>query len=241
MPEQDSYHQLSLLEELAAKTWIQSETPLRRLERHGERALSLTELLAVIIGSDNADDETLLLAQLIMQNFPTIHELAVTTPRELALVEGIERHIAGRIKASLELGRRLMHTPLEKRRRITTPEDAANVLIPELIMCEQEHLCVLLLNTRNDLLRLETIYIGSVNTTVVRISELFRPALRYNAVSIILAHNHPSGDPTPSPEDVRITREVVKAGELLGIDVLDHLVIGGNRFISLKERGLGFG
>jgi DNA repair protein RadC len=105
---------------------------------------------------------------------------------------------------------------------------------------EQEHLRTLLLDTKNRVLASPTIYVGSVNASIIRVSEIFREAVRENATALIVAHNHPSGDPTPSPEDVHVTRSIVEAGSLLGIDVLDHLVIGHQRFVSLKERGLGF-
>ena len=107
-------------------------------------------------------------------------------------------------------------------------------------LLEQEHLRVLLLDTRNQVLAMPTIYIGSLNTSVVRVGELFRSAIKENAAAIIVAHNHPSGDPSPSSEDVRVTRQLVEAGQLLDIDVLDHVIIGRQRYVSLKERGLGF-
>jgi DNA repair protein RadC len=111
----------------------------------------------------------------------------------------------------------------------------------EMAALDQEHLKVLLLNTKNEVMSTQEIYVGNVNSAVVRVAEVFRPAIRDNAPSIIVAHNHPSGDPTPSPEDVAITRELVAAGKLLGIELLDHVVIGsGNRYISLNEKRLGF-
>jgi DNA repair protein RadC len=106
---------------------------------------------------------------------------------------------------------------------------------------EQEHLRTVLLDTKNRVLSSHTVYIGNVNSSIIRVSEVFREAIRENATALIVAHNHPSGDPSPSPEDIRVTRSIVEAGDLLGIEVLDHLIIGHQRFISLKERGLGFG
>ena len=115
------------------------------------------------------------------------------------------------------------------------------VLMAEMSFLEQEHLRVMLLNTKNQVLGISQVYIGNVNTSVVRAAEVFRPAIRQNCPSIIVVHNHPSGDPTPSPEDVAVTQQLVEAGKLLDIEMLDHIVIGsGNRFVSLKERGLGF-
>ena len=124
---------------------------------------------------------------------------------------------------------------------ITSPADAANLLMPDMMYLEQEHLRLVLMDTRNRLLSMPTIYKGSLNTSVIRIGELFRAAIKENAAAFIVAHNHPSGDASPSPEDIRVTRKIVEAGELLDIEVLDHVIIGHQRFVSLKERGLGFG
>jgi DNA repair protein RadC len=124
--------------------------------------------------------------------------------------------------------------------RVTSPADAANLLMSEMMFLEQEHLRLILMNTRNEVLKTPTIYIGSLNTSVVRIGELFRAAIKENAAAFIVVHNHPSGDPSPSAEDVNVTRQLVQAGKLLDISVLDHIVIGRQRYVSLKERGLGF-
>ncbi len=129
----------------------------------------------------------------------------------------------------------------------TTELDAVDAAIHaqalgfEMAHLEQEHLKVVCLNTKNHVLKHITVYIGSINSSAVRIGEVFKEALKQNAAAIIIAHNHPSGDPTPSSEDIAVTREIVEAGKLLGVDVLDHLVIGQGRWVSLRERGLGFG
>ena len=124
---------------------------------------------------------------------------------------------------------------------INSHQDVANLLVGEMAGLDQEHLKVLLLNTKNEVLNIREIYVGNVNTSVVRPAEVIRPAVRDNAPSIKIVRNHPAGDPTPSPEDVSITKELVAAGELLGVDVLDHVVIGsGNSYVSLNEKGLGF-
>ena len=121
-----------------------------------------------------------------------------------------------------------------------SPQDAANLLMLEMGILEQEHLKTIMLDSKNHVLKMHTVYVGSVNTANVRVGELFREAIRLNSVAMIVAHNHPSGDPTPSPEDVAVTRRIVEAGQLLNVEVLDHLVIGQQRWVSLKERGLGF-
>ena len=124
--------------------------------------------------------------------------------------------------------------------RVSSPADAANLLMSDMALLEQEHLRLVLLDTRNHVLATPNIYVGSLNTSVIRVGELFRHAIKENAAAMIVAHNHPSGDPSPSPEDVSVTRQIVSAGQLLDVEVLDHLVIGHGRYVSLKERGLGF-
>jgi DNA repair protein RadC len=128
----------------------------------------------------------------------------------------------------------------QERLQVRSPLDVANLLMLEMSLLEQEQLRVVLLDTKNYIIRVHTVYTGSLNSAVVRISEVFREPIRTNSAAIAVAHNHPSGDPTPSPEDVRVTEMIVEAGALLDIDVLDHLIIGRNRFVSMKERGLGF-
>jgi len=128
----------------------------------------------------------------------------------------------------------------EERFQIRAPQDAANILIPLIGHQEQEHFVVLYLDTRNRVTDREVLYKGSLNTSLVRIAEVFRGAIRRNCAAIIVAHNHPSGDPGPSPEDISLTRRLVEAGKLVEVDVLDHVVVGQNRFVSLRERGLGF-
>jgi DNA repair protein RadC len=143
--------------------------------------------------------------------------------------------------AALELGRRFVSLAPEERMVISSPKDVANLVMAEMAAFDQEHLRVVLLNTKNEVLSIQEIYIGNVNSSVVRPGEVLRPAVRDNAPSVIVVHNHPSGDPTPSPEDIAITRDLLAAGKLMGIELLDHLVVGsGNRYVSLNEKGLGF-
>src|SRR5919205_754605 len=154
--------------------------------------------------------------------------------KDLGIAKAVE------LQAALELGRRLAGLHPEARPQVRSPADLANLLMPDMMFLEQEHLRVVLLNTKNQVLSAPEVYVGSLNTSVVRVAELFREAIRQNAAAVIVVHNHPSGDPTPSPEDVAVTRQIAEAGRLLDIDVLDHLVIGHQRYVSLKERGLGF-
>jgi DNA repair protein RadC len=160
---------------------------------------------------------------------------------ELCQRRGVGPAKAAPLKAAIEVGRRMAVASPEERPSIQSPEDAAGLLLYEMAALEQEHLRVLLLDTRNRLLRTVEVYRGSLNTSLIRVGEVFRDAVRYQAAAVIVAHNHPSGDPTPSPEDVNVTKAMVEAGRLLDIEVLDHLVIGRGRFVSLKAQGLGFG
>ena len=210
------------------------ERPQQRLRDHGPAALSATELLACLLQTPS-----LFQAQELIRRFGLPGLLSASIP-ELCQVPGIGPSKAAQLKAAFELGRRSLIDRQEDRFQITSPADAAGLLRHEMDALDQEHLVVITLDGKNRVLSRDTLYIGNVNTSVIRISEIFRIAIRQNAPAIILSHNHPSGDPNPSPEDVRVTRQIVEAGKMLDIDVLDHLVIGHQRYVSLKERGLGF-
>ncbi len=180
------------------------------------------------------------LAERLLIQFKDLPGLARASIPELMTVHGIGEAKAVEIKAALEIGRRLLASAPQEKPRVTTPADAANLLMSEMMFLEKEHLKLVLLDTRNNVLGTPTIYVGSLNTSVIRVAELFRAAIRENAAAFIVAHNHPSGDPSPSPEDIRVTRQLAQAGKLLDIEVLDHVIIGHQRYVSLKERGLGF-
>ena len=229
-------YQKSTRKPLTIKELPEGERPVNRLHHYGANALSTTELLAILLGNPHQLQD----ASALLATFETLVGVAQAPLAELQCQPGVGTTTAARLKAALELGMRLT---LERNHadQIRSPADAANLLMPEMSLLEQEHLRVILLDTKNHVVAIPTIYVGSVNTTMIRISELFREAIRRNCPALIIAHNHPSSDPSPSPEDLVVTRQAVEAGKLLDIDVLDHLIIGGaNRFVSLKERGLGF-
>jgi DNA repair protein RadC len=159
---------------------------------------------------------------------------------ELTQIHGLGAAKAAQVKAALEIGRRLLLVQSEQRPQITSPADVANLLLVEMAHLEQEHLRVVLLTTKHYVLKIPTVYVGSIDSSTVHVGEVFKEALRQNAAALIVVHNHPSGDPTPSPEDVVVTRQFVEAGRLLGVEVLDHQVIGQGRWISLRERRLGW-
>ena len=209
--------------------------PAYRIEHVGPSALSDVELLQLVGRFPSLDTPHQLLAQ--SEGLAGLGRLSAA---ELSTLSGVGPASAAAIQAALELGRRSMAATDDEPPQIRTPHEAAAILLPQMADLEQEHLVTLILNTRNRLLKLHTVYVGSLNTSLVRVGEIFREAIRRNAAAILVAHNHPSGDPSPSPEDVAITRNIVHAGQLVDIDVLDHLVVGRARWVSLKERGLGF-
>jgi DNA repair protein RadC len=212
------------------------EQPAYRVAQNAT-ACNLTELMAAVIGGQKQIE----IAQALMARFNgDIRRLYQAHPAELAKVKGINQTTAIRIKAALNLGLRL-NVPNDERPTINSPADAAALVQSEMALLEKEHLRVLLLDTRNHVLDIVEVYQGSVNSSQVRIAEIFKPAIQRMAPAIIVCHNHPSSDPTPSPDDVAVTRAMVQAGKLLDVSLLDHLVIGqAGKWVSLKERGLGF-
>lgn len=217
------------------KTLPLREQPAYRVSQNAA-ACNLTELLAVVIGGQRQIE----ISQALLARFDgDIRRLYLAHPSEIATVKGIGPVTAVQIKAALNLGLRL-NIPSEERPTINSPADAAALVQYEMGLLEKEHLKVILLDRRNHALDIVQIYEGSVNSSQVRIGEVFRPAIQRMASAIIVCHNHPSSDNTPSPDDVAVTRAMVQAGKLLDIDLLDHLILSLRGFVSLKERGLGF-
>lgn len=218
----------------------ETERPRERLAGLGAQALTPAELIAILLRAGVPGENAVQVGQRLLQTFGGLAGLHRTPLEELVKEHGVGPAKAAQLKAAIELGRRLTAESPDERQVINSPEDAAEIVRYEMSALEQEHLRVLLLDTRNHVLGKEDIYRGSVNTSQVRVGEVFKAAIRRNATAVIIVHNHPSGDPTPSPEDVAVTRACVEAGKLLDVEVLDHLVIGQGRYISMKERGLGF-
>lgn len=217
-----------------------ADRPRERLIREGATVLSTAELLAIIFRVGVDGENVLTLSNRLLAKYGGLAGLARAPFTDLQNEHGLGEAKVATLKAAFELGRRLSIAAPEERFQVRSPADAANFLMGEMSMLEQEELRVMLLDTRNRVLSVSKVYTGSLNTSVIRTSEIFREAIRRNAAAIVVAHNHPSGDPSPSPEDVAVTRNIIQAGQLLDIDVLDHLVIGQQRFVSLKERGLAF-
>jgi DNA repair protein RadC len=216
------------------------ERPRERLERAGEGALSTAELLAIILRTGVSGESVLDMARRLLASYGGLPGLARASLAELQAEKGLGRAKTAQLKAALELGRRVLLVSPEDRFVVRSPSDVAQLMMAEMFHLEQEHFRVLYLDTRNRLLGSDTVYIGSLNASHIRVGEVFRDAIKRSCAAIIVVHNHPSGDPAPSPEDVEVTRQLIAAGDLLDIEVLDHLIIGQQRFVSLRERGLGF-
>jgi DNA repair protein RadC len=217
-----------------------SERPRERLERLGVDALSDAELMAILLRVGIPGKNAIELGLELLSDFDGVYGIHKAPFHEVCSIKGMGTAKAAQLKAALELGNR-MKQDAAIRKSIHSPEDAAALVKHDMCILEQEELWVIILDTRNRVLDIDPVYRGSLNSSQVRVGELFKKAIRRNAASIIIVHNHPSGDPAPSPEDVAVTRAIVQAGKLLDIEVLDHLVIGQMSFVSLKERGLGFG
>ncbi len=212
------------------------EQPMTRLAQLGPEAVSTAELLALFLWMPDGLD----VATEMLVKFGSLRDLITAPVNQLCEISGIGERGAMRLRAIVELSKRVSKTCMVDKSKITSPADAANLLMEDMRCLKQEEMRVIILDTRNQVLGVKTIYKGSLNTAVVRIGEVLRPAIEANAAAIIISHNHPSGDPSPSPEDINVTRQIVEAGKLMNIEVLDHVIIGDGRFTSLKERGLGF-
>ncbi len=219
----------------------EGERPRERLARYGPEALSDAELIAIILRSGAQGINVIDMATQLMRHYQTLAALAQASFTDLQQHRGVGEAKAAQILAAIELGRRVMRAAPTLRPKVDSPESVARLLLSELAFADQEHVKVVLLDTRNQVIATPTVYKGTLNTTAIRIGEIFKEAIRRNAAGIVLAHNHPSGDPTPSPEDVILTRRVVQAGKLLNIEVLDHLILGRDTWVSMKDRRLGFG
>ena len=216
------------------------ERPRERLARLGAQSLTKAELLAILLRTGVPGENAIEVSQRLLNDLGDLIGLRKVSFEELCDQHGIGTAKAAQIKAAMELANRLSFENPEEKPVIHSPQDVYALVQFDMSILEQEELRVILLDTRNRVLKIEMVYRGSLNQSQVRVGELFKSAIRANSASIILIHNHPSGDPTPSPDDVSITRQLIQAGKLLDINVLDHIVIGMNRFVSLKESGLGF-
>lgn len=214
-----------------------SERPRERLIQHGPESLSNHELLAILLRTGSKSESVIQLANRLLTQFGGLRWLIDATLEEMTTIKGIGKAKAVQILAAVELGRRISNLAYEDPYVIKCPEDVANYVMNDMRFLKQEHFDCLFLDTKNQVIHRQTIFIGSLNASIVHPREIFKEALRRSAFSIICLHNHPSGDPNPSEEDINVTERLVECGKMIGIEVLDHIIIGNKKYFSMKEKG----
>ena len=211
--------------------------PRERLREVGAGSLSAAELLAIILRTGTKDESVLELAHRILMDPRGLRFLAEAALDELCEIRGMGLAKAAQVKAALELGRRLACLDMELKPVINSPQEASVLVMEEMCYLDREHFRVILLNTKNRVIGIDQVSVGTLNASLVHPREVFKRAVQKSAAAIILVHNHPSGDPSPSPEDMQITQRLCEAGRIIGIEVLDHVIIGDHVFTSFKEKG----
>ncbi|WP_407691374.1 RadC family protein [Robertmurraya mangrovi] len=219
------------------KDFPEEDRPRERFEKNGPESLSNHELIALLLRTGTKDESVLQLANRLLAHFEGLRLLKDATLDEITEIKGIGKAKAIQVLAAVEIGRRVANLAYNDRYVIRSPEDGANYVMHDMRFLSQEHFVCIYLNTKNQVLHKKTVFIGSLNASIVHPREVFKEAFRRSAASIICAHNHPSGDPTPSREDIEVTKRLLECGKLLGIDLLDHIIIGENKFVSMKEKG----
>ena len=223
---------------LALRDLPAHERPRERMLAVGAEQLSVAELLAILLRTGTRDESALHVAQRILNDCGGLRRLAEKNWDELTHIRGIGPVKAVQLQASVELGRRLARARLPEAPRITRPQDAADLLLEDMRHLKEEHFVCLFLNTKNRVIGRQTLSIGSLNASVVHPREVFREAIRRSSAGIICVHNHPSGDPHPSREDIDITYRLYEAGEIVGVELMDHIIVGDGCYFSLKEKGM---
>jgi len=213
------------------------DRPRERMLSYGGSHLTNQELLALLLGSGTQKESVMDLSNRVLMHFEGLKLLSDATIEELTAIKGIGPAKGVVILAAIEIGKRMNAYKPDNNYIVRSPEDGANYVMEDMRKLSQEHFVTLFLNTKNQIIHQQTIFIGSLNASIVHPREVFREAVKRSAASIICAHNHPSGDPTPSQEDIHVTRRLVESGKMIGIELLDHLVIGDRKFVSLKEKG----
>lgn len=222
----------------AVREMPSQDRPRERLAQVGAEVLRDAELLAILFRTGTRQEGAVALAERVIRHFGDLRRLGQASLDELCEVHGVGPVKAIEIKAALELGRRAMAYARPARRKIKTSEDVAELLMPRFLACETEHFKALLLNTKNEVLKVVDVSAGSIDFTSAAPLDVFRQAVRESAPNVIVAHNHPSGDPEPSRADIDLTKRLVEAGRILGVNLLDHVIFGDKRHVSLKDRGL---
>ncbi|TCZ75165.1 JAB domain-containing protein [Paenibacillus albiflavus] len=225
------------LPRIALKDIPSEERPRERMLRYGSGVLSNAELLAILLRTGTVEESAIGLAHRVLTESSGLRALGEMSTEQLMQIKGIGAAKALQIQAGVELGRRIAGSTRSDAVIIRSPQDVTRLLTEDLRYLTKEHFVCLFLNTKNHVIGQETLSIGSLNASIVHPREVFQAAIKRNSAAIVCAHNHPSGDPTPSPQDIDITKRLVEAGEIIGIDVLDHIIIGDNGYISLKEKG----
>lgn len=225
---------------LMIKELPEEERPREKMLCKGPQALSNGELLAILLRTGTKQDSAVRVAERLLKLYEErgMAALASASPQDLSKVKGIGDVKAVTIAAAIEIGKRLASWESAGKPVIRSPKDVADLLMPRLRYEQREQFQVVLLSTKNHVLSMPVISVGSLNASIVHPREVFKEALTYSAASMILVHNHPSGDPSPSSEDIHLTKELVQAGKILSISVLDHVIIGDNKYVSLKEKGI---
>lgn len=224
-------------ESLMIRDFPKDERPRERFIHHGSKSLSNHELIALMLRTGTKDESVLQLANRLLTHFGGLRLLKDASLNEITSIKGIGLAKAIQLLASVELGRRISNLNYDDRYVIRSPEDGAKYVMNDMRFLTQEHFVALYLNTKNQVLHKQTIFIGSLNASIVHPREVYKEAFRHSAASLICMHNHPSGDPTPSREDIEVTKRLAECGKIIGIELLDHLIIGENKFVSLKEKG----
>ncbi|UOY94161.1 DNA repair protein RadC [Ectobacillus sp. JY-23] len=216
---------------------VREDQPRERMLTEGASSLSNTELLAILLRTGSKEESVLTLANRILHHFDGLRLLKDATVEEITEIHGIGIAKAVQLMAAFELGRRMVRLEYKQRYSIRNPEDCAKYMMEEMRFLQQEHFVCLYLNTKNQIIHRQTVFIGSLNASIVHPREVFREALRRSAASLICLHNHPSGDPSPSREDIEVTKRLTECGKIMGVELLDHIIIGEHKFVSLKEKG----
>ncbi len=220
------------------KSWPKDDRPREKLLRDGEHKLSKTELLAILLRSGVKGESAIDLARKILQKFKTFRNMSHTDIRDWKELKGLGQAKIAQIKAAIEIGRRMAEEKIEEKPKIKSSKDVIEYFTPRMRDLKTEIFKIVLLNSKNRIIDIIEITEGTVNQAIPIIREIFQKAMREYTVSIICVHNHPSGDPTPSLEDKTFTRELIQAGKILQTKVLDHIIIGDNKYFSFADEGI---
>ena len=222
-----------LIEDLPAE-----ERPRELLIKYGPERLSNRELLAILLRTGTKKTSAFSLADKLLVKFGSLREIACASVEEIAGIKGIGSAKAAYICAAFELAKRLSNSSTELKEVVSNPSDVANIVMNEMRFLDKEHFVIIMLDTKHRIIAKKVISIGHLNASLVHPREMFKEVIKRSSAAVILVHNHPSGDPSPSSDDLTVTRRLVEVGKLLGIQVLDHLIVGDGTFVSLKEQGL---